>query len=157
MKKFILSLIALAVVSISAHGQGAIGLPSYGPTTVINDVVVLAQAATNLYSAATFYCGKQQNVGVSISTSNTVDQSTSGAINGAMFVRSVDGVNYETNGTFVTWVPVGKNWLTTFTNVAANGAGYIKVAYVTNAAASGGNTTNVGSLHIVMGTKISAP
>jgi hypothetical protein len=97
-------------------------------------------------------------VAFSLTASNTVDQSTSGAVNGVYFVRSVDGSYYETNnGTYVTWVPQGKNIMTTVTNINTYGAGWIRVLYVTNAAASGGNNTNMGTLHISYAVKISAP
>jgi hypothetical protein len=152
MKRFSLfacSIVALLLVALSVPAQSV----TYEPVTLIDNVVVGAQSATNLFNAGTINCKKQRTVGVQISTSNTVDQSTSGAINGVLFVRSVDGVNFETNGTYVTWVPVGKNWLTTHTNIDTYGAGYMKILFATNAAASGGGTTNVGSLHIAYAVK----
>lgn len=80
------------------------------------------------------------------------------AVLGFYFCRSADGTYYDgTNGTagqYVTVAAAGNATVHFMTNLPSYGAGYLKLAYVTNAAAATVNTTN---LTVKYAVKIGAP
>jgi hypothetical protein len=146
MKKLFVT-IGLALLCVSVKAQS----PIYAPQT-LGTFTCAASTATNLNYVVS--CGKQANVAVAITTTNTLAEA--GGVQGMnlVYARSVDGTYYETNQGIWGIVGKGTNINTVITNLPTQGAGYIKFWYGTN---SNGGTTNVGWAVMSYGVKISAP
>jgi hypothetical protein len=65
----------------------------------------------------------------------------------------VDGITYDTAGSLVSVAAAGTAKVVAVTNLDSLGAQFIKLNYITNAAATA-NATNISLLYL---TKISAP
>lgn len=143
MKK-LLSIVALValLLPVAAHAQ----TPIYGPVT-LGSFVNLAQAATNV--GYVIDCRKQESVVLGfanlMSTSATDNQTI-------VFSRSIDGVNYGTTLYAIALAPTASTASLQLTNIHTLGAGYIKINYVTNAAATG-----IATNTLTYAVKISAP
>ncbi len=146
-------LLALAFGLCAFGASAQLAGPTYGVATAVSYIGistnVAGSAATNL--AAVISCGKQASVTVQAVSRN--DASGTAAM-GYFFQRSVDGVSYETTGQYVTIAANGTSDAILITNLPTLGCGYIKLAYLTNAAAATVNTTN---LVVKYGVKMSAP
>lgn len=142
--KFLFAIATIALV-ISAAAQQT---PTYSSQTLGN-FTCAAQAATNV--AYVIDCRKQANVSVQCTFTN--DASGTADV-GFAFVRSVDGITYDTRAGLVINIPANATTkVSVCTNVATFGAGYLKVLWVTNSAA----TANVGIGTMKYGIKIQAP
>lgn len=150
MKK-ILTLLALICLftAVTASAQ----VPTYAPQTLISYIGTATNcagsAATNV--AAVIDCRKQASVTIQAVTRN--DGSGTDNI-GFFFQRSVDGTSYEATGQLVTIAAKGASDAVLVTNLPSSGCGFIKLAYITNAAAATVNTTNIVVKYAV---KISSP
>lgn len=133
---------ALLLAAISAQAQA----PTYGVQT-LGTFTVNGQAATNV--AYVIDCRKQSTVTVGLvnqmSTSATDNQTI-------VYSRSLDGVNYQTALSTVALAPTASATSVQLTNLNTFGAGFIKINYFTNAAASAVSTNT-----LVYAVKISAP
>lgn len=142
MKKLFLTLISALGVSIAAHAQA----PIYQSQT-LGTFICAGSAATNI--GYVIDCRKQDSVALQVqqrlSTSGTDAQTL-------VVSRSVDGVNFGTALQSITITPVASTTSTVVTNIPTHGAGYIKIHYWTNAAASALSTNT-----IKYAVKISAP
>lgn len=123
----------------SAFGQ------AYTPVTIVTPPALAPSAATNM-SASTMFVGKTATVTLQVTggLSNAI-----ATVVGLAFTRSVDGSSYTSITTpEIVTVSLGSAagaFSAIVTNMPANfisGAGYIKLAYITNAAAAGGTPTN---------------
>ena len=147
MKKVFSIIIGLTVlVAASVQAQ----TPTYSAQTLSSTATIASATATNI--AAVIDCRKQNTVAVQI----TAYGDTGVAANNAVFLYSVDGVTYSPGtgagqSKTVAFTPTTAG-ATVFTNLQTYGAGYLKLAYVTND--TGAAVTN---LSIKYGVKISAP
>lgn len=147
---------ALFAFSMPAKAQG----PVYGANniwTMWSSGTVIAlpgAAATNI--GTVIKCDKQKDVALQI-TLNPKTTATDAII--FYFQRSVDGVTYMPTDYSVSLAPSGTAGVasTTVTNIPAAttfGIGFLKLQYVTNAAAAAGVLTNCS---VSYASKISAP
>lgn len=149
MKKFIASLFALALTLCAFTSQAQFSSPTYSPVTLTNFTTCAASAANAV--ALTIDCRKQASVNVQIVQTN--DASGTAAVT-YVFRRSVDGSKWDTLQNSVVGVAAnGTTEVVCTTNLPTQGAGYIQLQYITNAAAS----ANAGSINIKYGVKMSAP
>ena len=143
MKKTLIALVAVSLLTVGAYAQQN---PTYA-SQIVGTYKNAAQAATNV--AFVIDMRKQASVTLQIdnqmSTSATDDQVIA-------IQRSVDGLTYNTDLVMIKLVPVASTASTLLTNISAQGAGYLKIAWTTNYAASA-VATNV----IKYAIKISAP
>ena len=144
-KQIIVAAIALAFAAIipTASAQRE---PVYQSQT-LGTVRIAGSTATNVNYVLDVR--KQKDVFVQIQ--NNLDGAGTDAIS-IGFTRSVDGLVYNTVPLSIAVAPNGTALTTVFTNIATHGAAYIKINYVTNAAAS-----NVSTNTIKYGIKIQAP
>lgn len=159
--KNLFSLILLAAIAafvMPAKAQA----PKYGNNNIwtmfragTTAISLPGSAATNIGS--TIDCSSQQQVALRV----TMAPKTTATDNiSFVFQRSLNGVDYETAGTFVLQLaPSGTagGTNTVVTNLPAAftyGSGYVKLQYVTNAAAAAGILTNC---IVDYATKISSP
>ena len=145
-KNILLAAAAVFALTFSASAQ----IPSYGPAkvgTVSN--YVAASTATN-YNAV-IPVQSQRNVALQITQNNDA----AGTANISYVLQSsVDNVTYQTGPFAVIIVPAnGTTAVTTVTNFDTVGVGYLRLQYVTNAAAS----ANLTNFSITYGIKTLSP
>jgi len=145
MKKF-LSILGLALLCASVKAQ----TPTYAPQS-LGVFTCAAATATNL--GYVISCGKQANVAIQVASTNVLDLTGTGNTL-YYYQRSLEGVYYETNLSVFAVPGQGKNPATVVTNIPTQGAGFIRIAYATNAF---GSATNLGWGQMWYGVKISAP
>lgn len=151
-KLFGLLTISGLFLAISAQAQS----PVYNAHTLysMGTGQVAGSAATNIN--AVLDCRKQKDVALQIMIQ---PKTTATDALSFVFARSVDGVTYGANDFVVTLAPGGTagGATTTITNIPSAttmGVGYLKLMYLTNAAAAAGVVTNAS---VIYGVKISAP
>ncbi len=135
MKNIRLGLVALtlSVLTLIGFGSKAQGYDAiYAPVILAMTNTCPAQAATNL--ALVVPCGKQPSVTFQLFTQ--MDAAGTADMYYA-FVRSVDGVTYDTlNGTVVRIPANGTTAVCICTNINTGGCGFIKLLWSSNAAAT---------------------
>ena len=141
MKKLIMTLLAIGFVSVTAHAQ----TPVYAAQT-LGTFQQVGSGATNV--AYVLDVRKQNTVSIQW------DRQSNGA--GAQpvviaFSRSNDGSTYDTTLDTISLASGGATATTTCTNISSYGAGYIKIAYMTNANANTVYTTNTLKYSIKIG------
>lgn len=143
--KYLLSIIAaLATIPLDTKADD----PIYNPQSLNTTATCAASAATNV--AVVIDCRKQASVTVWLKAQADAANSANTIVN---YSYSRDGIVYGTQQFNFGFANLGTTAAINFTNLSTYGNGYIKLNYVTNAAASGA-LTNIG-LHYV--TKIQAP
>lgn len=143
MKKILAILAMVGLFAISTQAQ----LPTFGAQT-LSSFTCAGSAATNI--GYVIDCRKQ-NV-VFLQVGGKLSGSGTDAITYA-FSRSADGVTYTPVVDLLTLTPSGATAVNTWTNLQSFGAGYIKINYMSNAAASATWTNTIGTYAV----KISAP
>lgn len=125
---FILAAVALLLLALPASAQV---VARYSPQT-LGTFICQPQAATNVGYVIDCTLQKDALVGFinQMSTSATDNQTIA-------YSRSVDGINYGTTLFSVALAPTASAKSIQFTNLASNGGGFIKINWVTNAAATG--------------------
>jgi hypothetical protein len=139
MKKLV-SLLAASLLTAGAYAQ------TYAPQT-LGTFVGAAQAATNV--AFVIDCRKQASVTLQV---DNIMSTSATDVQTVAIARSVDGLTYSTTLQAIAVTPVASTASTMFTNLPTYGCGYMKIAYVTNAAATG-----IATNTFKYGIKISAP
>lgn len=149
MKKILFGIVLLVIAcAFNSNAQ------TYASQSVVSYIGTstncAGSGATNI--AKVMDVRKQANVTVSFKSRNDA----AGTANvGALITYSVNGTDYDAvKGKLVTWPAVGTSDAICTTNLSTLGCGYMKIDWVTNAAAATVNTTN---LVIDYGVKISAP
>lgn len=145
MKKLFITL-GLALLCVSVKAQS----PIYAPQS-LGVYTCAAATATNL--GYVISCGKQANVGIMVASTNTLDLTGTGNTL-YYYQRSIDGTYYETNLSVFAVPGQGKNPAVVVTNIPSQGAGFIRIAYATNAF---GASTNLGWGQMWYGVKINSP
>ena len=135
MKKF-LTLIGAAVLFVAATSQAQ--SPVYSAQSLNSTATLAASAATNV--AVVIDCRKQAYVTVGLKVQ--ADAANSGNII-ANYSYSLDGSTYGTQQFNFGFAANGTTAAQNFTNLNTLGCGYIKINYLTNAAASGALTNIV--------------
>lgn len=145
MKKF-LTLIGAAVLFVAATSQAQ--SPVYSAQSLNSSATLAASAATNV--AVVIDCRKQAYVTVGLKVQ--ADAANSGNII-ANYSYSLDGSTYGTTTYNFGFAANGTTAVQSHTNLNTLGCGYIKINYLTNAAASGALTNIV----LNYGIKVQAP
>lgn len=143
MKTFflVIGIAALLAMVNAASAQGVI----YGAQT-LGTTRTDGGAATNV--SYVIDCRKQTKV--TIQYVNQMATSSTG-VQTVNFSRSVDGLNYTTTAQEFSFTPVASTISYGITNLDTYGCGYIKINYITNAAAANAFATNTLSYAIKTG------
>lgn len=149
MKK-LLALIGLAAVAVSMNAKAQV--PTYGPQTLWSTNGAGIPSATAVAGNAVIDCRKQNTFMLQVNA----QCDTGGGAMSLTLIPSVDGVTYSTatvpNGAKTVGFTPTTAGVTLCTNLNTYGAGFWKLAYVTND--TGAAITN---LTIKYGVKVSAP
>jgi hypothetical protein len=136
----ILALVATMITSAQAQS------PTYAAQT-LGTYVASGSTASNV----AYVIDVRKQAGVALQWDNQMSTSATDAQT-IYISRSVDGSTYSTTVQLVTLTPVASTASTITTNILSQGAGYLKINYGTNAAASAVSTNT-----LKYGIKISAP
>lgn len=126
--------LTLAVVAAAFVAPLAVKAQTYGPTTISAVPSTLTTAvATNI--GTIIDCRYNRNVGIYVQAAGS--NTTTAAIT-AVFNQSLDGVNFDSlTPRVVTFALINTTTAGTTTNYDVGAIGFLKLAYVTNAAAVG--------------------
>lgn len=145
MKKLILALIGVVSVATVTNAQ------TYGANTVISSGSATCAATAGTNVAATVDCRKQSKIALQVE----LMADANGAYTFTVPIQySVDGstwANMASSAIAISFNGVTKQ--TVVTNVDTQGAGFLKIPYLTNATAA----INVTNIVIKSGVKIGAP
>ncbi len=147
MKFTFAALAAFALLALPAGAQ----MPTFGANSAgWTGIKCPAASATNLNWVIDV--SKQASVGVMLSAQGN----TNGVLIGNFaYVRSVDGVTYESAASTVSvTAPTDYTTSNVLTNLPSYGAQFIKFLYFTNTTGPTGTFTNIAASY---GTKISSP
>jgi hypothetical protein len=137
--KFRKTILTLALVALALPAFSQI---SYSPVTALSYIGTYTNCAGSSATNVAVVMDVRQQSGVAFSAV-TKNDGAGTANMGYFFQRSVDGVNYEATGQLVTIAANGNANAVLVTNLNTYGVGWIKLAYITNAAAATVNTTNI--------------
>lgn len=145
MKK-ILSLLGILALSAAMITPASAQSPTYAAQT-LGTYVAAGSTASNV----AYVIDVRKQAGVALQWDNQMSTSATDAQ--TLWVsRSVDGLTYTTTLQPILLTPVASTASTITTNILSQGAGYLKINYGTNAAASAVSTNT-----LKYGIKISAP
>jgi hypothetical protein len=145
MKIFFGTILALALLTCSVHAQ------KYGWGTVTPGFSQIAgSSATNGATTAVIDCRKCQNVALQLKTQSDAANTANTVF---AFAKSVDGTSYGADVLLVPVANAGTTATHAVTNFVVGGIGYLKLAWVSNAAAS----AVVTNFQVRYSTKLNAP
>lgn len=145
MKKTLIALVAVSLLTVGAYAQQN---PTYASQAIVGGTfTTAAQAATNV----AFVIDMRKQASVTLQFDNQMSTAATD-VQTICVQRSVDGLTYNTALQTIALTPIASTASTLLTNLPSYGAGYLKIAYVTNAAA-----TAIATNTFKYAIKISAP